>query len=190
MNEPMFNVNFAPQQGPAQVPVAAPAVATSEPSFAEGLYAQMREHEGSRPYAYKDTKGNPTIGIGFNLADKDNKKILAGMGYNVNDVIAGKVRLTEPVIQELYTTSIAKATKDAAKWVPNLDEQPESVQKAIIDMSFNLGASKLAGFVKTREALINKDYKEASKQMLDSDWAKQVGKRAKNLSALVLSAAN
>jgi len=189
MNKPMFNVNFAPQQGPAPI---APVVAEAAPApdFGESLYLQLKQHENSKPYAYKDTAGHPTIGIGFNLDDKDNKKILSGMGYNVKDVIAGKVRLTEPVIKELYDTSIAKATKDATNWVPNLAEQPENVQKAIIDMSFNLGATKLAGFVKTREALINKDYKEASKQMLDSDWAKQVGKRAKNLSALVLSAAS
>jgi lysozyme len=189
----MFNVNFAPQQGPA--PMAAVAAtqqaakqAAPAPDFGQGLYEQVRLHEGIREYAYEDTEGNPTIGIGFNLADKDNKKILASMGYNVKEVIAGKIRLTEPVIRSLYERSIAKATKDATDWVPNLSEQPENVQKAIIDMSFNLGATKLAGFVKTRQAFINKDYKEASKQMLDSDWAGQVGKRAKNLSALVLSA--
>ena len=71
---------------------------------------------------------------------------------------------------------------------PNLSEQPENVQKAVIDMSFNLGATKLAGFAKTRAALINKDYKEASKQMMDSKWAKQVGKRANTLSDMVRSA--
>jgi lysozyme len=183
----MFNVNFAPQQGPA---LMAPVVAEAAPApdFGQGLYEQVRLHEGSREYAYEDTEGNPTIGIGFNLADKDNKKILAGMGYNVKDVIAKKVRLTEPVIQELYKTSIAKATKDATNWLPNLSEQPESVQKAVIDMSFNLGATRLGGFVKTRAALINKDYKEAAKQMMDSPWAKQVGKRANTLSDMVRSA--
>lgn len=187
MNQPMFNMNFAPQHGPAPMaPVVSEAAPT--PDFNEGLYLQVLGHEDSRPYAYKDTTGHLTIGIGYNLDDKDNQKILAGMGYNVKDVRAGKVRLTEPVIRSLYDTSIAKATKDANKWIPNLSEQPENVQKAIIDMSFNLGATKLAGFVKTRQAFINKDYKEASKQMLDSDWAGQVGKRAKNLSALVLSA--
>ena len=62
------------------------------------------------------------------------------------------------------------------------------MQKAVIDMSFNLGATKLAGFAKTREALINKDYAEASKQMLDSKWAGQVGKRANRLSEMVRSA--
>ena len=187
MNEPMFNMNFAPQQGPAPI---APIVAEAAPApdFGQGLYEQVRLHEGIREYAYEDTEGNPTIGIGFNLADKDNRKILAGMGYNVKDVIAGKIRLTEPVIKQLYDTSIAKATKDANNWIPNLSEQPENVQKAVIDMSFNLGATKLAGFAKTRAALINKDYKEASKQMMDSKWAKQVGKRANTLSDMVRSA--
>jgi len=193
MNKEMFNVNFSPQQGPApMVTVAATQKATkkaaSAPDFGQGLYEQVRLHEGIREYAYEDTEGNPTIGIGFNLADKDNKKILAGMGYNVKEVIAGKIRLTEPVIKQLYETSIAKATKDANNWLPNLSEQPEDVQKAVIDMSFNLGATKLAGFAKTREALINKDYQEASKQMMDSKWAKQVGKRANTLSEMVRSA--
>jgi lysozyme len=189
MNQPMFNVNFAPQQGPAPMAaVAATKQAAPAPDFGQGLYEQVRLHEGIREYAYEDTEGNPTIGIGFNLADKDNKKILASMGYNVKEVIAGKIRLTEPVIRSLYERSIAKATKDANNWLPNLSEQPESVQKAVIDMSFNLGATKLAGFAKTREALINKNYQEASKQMMDSKWAKQVGKRANTLSEMVRSA--
>jgi len=187
MNKEMFNVNFDPQQGPAPV---APIVAEAAPApdFGEGLYVQVRGHEGSKPYPYKDTKGNLTIGIGYNLDDKDNQKILAGMGYNVKEVRSGKIRLTEPVIRELYDTSIAKATKDANNWIPNLSEQPEDVQKAVIDMSFNLGATKLGGFVKTRAALIKKDYKEAAKEMMDSDWAKQVGKRAKTLSDMVRDA--
>ena len=188
MNKPMFNVNFAPQQEPAPVAsIVAEAAPASAPDFGESLYLQLLQHEGTRQYSYKDRDGR-SIGIGFNLNDKDNQRILADMGYNVQNVIAGKVRLTEPVIRELYETSVAKATKDANKWIPNLSEQPENVQKAVIDMSFNLGATKLAGFAKTRAALINKDYKEASKQMMDSKWAKQVGKRANTLSEMVRSA--
>jgi lysozyme len=186
MNKEMFNVNFAPQQEPAPV---APIVAEAAPAsdFGESLYLQLLQHEGTRQYSYKDRDGR-SIGIGFNLNDKDNQRILADMGYNVQNVIAGKVRLTEPVIRSLYETSVAKATKDANKWIPNLSEQPEDVQKAVIDMSFNLGATKLGGFVKTRDAIINKDYKEAAKQMMDSNWAKQVGKRANTLSEMVRSA--
>ena len=192
MNKKMFNVNFSPQQEPAPMAaVAATQQATQQaapaPDFGESLYLQLLQHEGTRQYSYKDRDGR-SIGIGFNLNDKDNQRILADMGYNVQNVIAGKVRLTEPVIRELYETSVAKATKDANKWIPNLSEQPEDVQKAVIDMSFNLGATKLGGFVKTRDAIINKDYKEAAKQMMDSNWAKQVGKRANTLSEMVRSA--
>jgi lysozyme len=192
MNKEMFNVNFSPQQEPAPMAaVAATQQATQQaapaPDFGESLYLQLLQHEGTRQYSYKDRDGR-SIGIGFNLNDKDNQRILADMGYNVQNVIAGKVRLTEPVIRSLYETSVAKATKDANKWIPNLSEQPEDVQKAVIDMSFNLGATRLGGFVKTRAALINKDYKEAAKQMMDSPWAKQVGKRANTLSEMVRSA--
>ncbi len=183
----MFNVNFAPQQEPASKPSVV-AKKNSASDFNEDLYLQILGHEDSRPYPYKDTAGHLTIGIGYNLDDLDNQKVLAKMGYNVKEVRSGKIRLTEPVIRELYDTSVAKATKDANKWIPNLSEQPENVQKAVIDMSFNLGATKLNGFVKTREALINKDYKEAAKQMMDSKWAKQVGKRANTLSDMVRSA--
>ena len=94
MNKKMFNVNFAPQQGPAPV-ASIVAKAAPAPDFGQGLYEQVRLHEGIREYAYEDTEGNPTIGIGFNLADKDNRKILAGMGYNVKDVIAGKIKLAK-----------------------------------------------------------------------------------------------
>jgi lysozyme len=192
MNKEMFNVNFSPQQEPAPMAaVAATQQATQQaapaPDFGESLYLQLLQHEGTRQYSYKDRDGR-SIGIGFNLNDKDNQRILADMGYNVQNVIAGKVRLTEPVIRSLYETSVAKATKDANKWIPNLSDQPESVQKAVIDMSFNLGATKLGGFVKTRDAIINKDYKEAAKEMMDSNWAKQVGKRANTLSEMVRSA--
>ena len=74
MNEPMFNMNFAPQQGPASM---APAVAAAAPapSFDESLYLQLLGNEGSRQRPYKDTQGHLTIGIGYNLDDKDNQKI-------------------------------------------------------------------------------------------------------------------
>ena len=75
MNKPMFNVNFAPQQEPAPV---APIVAEAAPApdFGESLYLQLLQHEGTRQYSYKDRDGR-SIGIGFNLNDKDNQRILA-----------------------------------------------------------------------------------------------------------------
>ena len=52
-------------------------------------------------------------------------------------------------------------------------------------MAFNLGLTKLNKFVNFKNSLIKKDYEQASKDMLDSLWSKQVGKRAEYLSNLV-----
>lgn len=107
------------------------------------------------------------------------------MGYNVKDLVDKKVRLTEPEIKRLYNESIIQAFNDARKWLPNFDEQPSDVKKAIIDMSFNLGLTNLRTFENTKAALMEKDYNVAAREMLDSKWARQVKGRALNLASMV-----
>lgn len=163
----------------------APAAKVTHDRFSQELYDQLSLHEGKKPYAYLDTKNNSTIGIGFNLEDKDNQRIVREMGYNVQSLKSGKVRLTDNEIKRLYNQSITKAFHDVRKWLPNYNEQPREVRKALIDMSFNLGLSKLSGFKNTRQALIDKDYAKAADEMLDSKWSKQVKGRAKTLASMV-----
>jgi lysozyme len=50
-----------------------------------------------------------------------------------------------------------------------------------VNMSFNLGLHRLAGFVRFREAVANGQFEAASRHMLDSGWASQVGNRAVRL---------
>ena len=54
-------------------------------------------------------------------------------------------------------------------------------------MAFNLGYTKLNKFVDFKKSLIQKNYEQASKDMLNSLWSKQVGKRAEYLSNLINS---
>ena len=49
-------------------------------------------------------------------------------------------------------------------------------------MAFNLGIYGLLTFKKFLKYLKNEEYVKASKEMLDSKWAKQVGSRARELS--------
>ena len=64
-------------------------------------------------------------------------------------------------------------------------EMPPEVQGCIIEMCYQLG---FTGFCKFKKAIANmkdKNWKEASKEMLDSKWAKQTSNRANQLADIV-----
>jgi lysozyme len=55
-------------------------------------------------------------------------------------------------------------------------------------MVFNLGKAGLAKFNKFLKYILSNKYKEASTEMLDSEWAGQVKNRANTLSQIIKSA--
>ena len=48
-------------------------------------------------------------------------------------------------------------------------------------MSFNLGLTRLSKFKKLKTALLQRDYNSAAKEMMDSRWYGQVGRRSREL---------
>jgi lysozyme len=52
-------------------------------------------------------------------------------------------------------------------------------------MGFNMGVPRLMKFVKMWGAIEVGDFYEASEQMLDSRWARQVGKRSEGLAEMM-----
>lgn len=60
-------------------------------------------------------------------------------------------------------------------------------QMVLIDMAFNLGINNLLQFKKTLQAIEQANYTEAAKEMLNSKWAIQVGKRALRLAKMMES---
>jgi lysozyme len=52
-------------------------------------------------------------------------------------------------------------------------------------MAFNLGIPRLSAFSNMWGALEDGDYKQAAVEMLDSRWARQVGRRAAKLSQMM-----
>ena len=66
--------------------------------------------------------------------------------------------------------------------------QPQHVQDALVNMCFNRDLSKLLtfrGFRKMIVALTTKNYTQAAIEALDSDWAQQVGQRAKDVALMI-----
>jgi GH24 family phage-related lysozyme (muramidase) len=49
----------------------------------------------------------------------------------------------------------------------------------LVDMAFNMGLTKLKGFVEMRKGLDANDYAKVAKEAKDSDWFKQVKSRGK-----------
>jgi len=60
-------------------------------------------------------------------------------------------------------------------------ELTENRRRILVDMAFNLGTFGLSQFRDMLAATKVGDFDGASKEMLDSKWAKQVGSRAERL---------
>jgi lysozyme len=55
----------------------------------------------------------------------------------------------------------------------------------MIDISFNLGATRLRGFKRALAAMEVADYKLAAKEFLDSKWSQEVKGRSHELASMI-----
>lgn len=165
------------------------------------LKTQLIIHEGYRSQVYKDSVGNRTVGVGFNLERLDAVGCLQRVNADYHEVATGKAHLTEQQIDKLLTCGIQKVEAEAKDYVSNYDQLDDVRQRVICDMIFNLG---LAGFLKfekdlkdtvpsgtpeselgTIDLVEDNRFREAATRMLKTKWAKQVGKRAQALSHMM-----
>ncbi len=114
--------------------------------------------EGKRNLPYRCSAGVLTVGIGH----------------------TGKVEnrfYSNAEIDLLFNADLRIALQDAKRLFPSFDTQPLRVKLILASLSFNLGANRLAKFVKFRKAIESNDYKLAANELRNSLWFKQVGKR-------------
>ncbi len=134
-------------------------------SLLNRIKAQLVRHEGLRLKPYRCTAGKLTIGIGRNLDDR---------GISQKEAYA----MLERDIQDCEQWLIEEIPEIYCK----LDEVRQSV---LLNMCFNLGISGLLGFKNTLAFIKARDWERAANNMLVSRWAKQVGRRAIELSELM-----
>lgn len=151
----------------------------------KSIIPRVKQHEGVKPKKYLDSKGIPTVGVGFNLNRKDADQKLKAVGANPVKVKKGVQALNDKQIETLLIGDL-KASKDAAnRIVGNLTEHPTGVQGVLVEMAFNLGATGLSEFKKFLSNIKSKNYAAASQEMLKSSWSKQVGNRSKTLASII-----
>ena len=130
----------------------------------EKLIKLLITHEGLRLKPYRDTRGKLTIGVGRNLDD---------------------VGITEDEALYLLKNDIKRVLDFLKERLPYWNGLTETRKMALVDMCFNLGPGGFLSFKKMLRALERGDYEQAAKEMLDSRWARQVGRRAEELAEMM-----
>ena len=133
------------------------------------LIEMLRKHEGVETHAYKCTADKITIGVGRNIDP------------------TGGLGLSQDEIDYLLTNDIKRVTAELDKAFPWFSVLDEVRRYALIDLCFNLGLTRLKLFRLALGAMENQDYETASKEFLDSNWAKQVGTRAITITDMIRS---
>lgn len=128
------------------------------------LTEDLKRDEGFRTHPYKDTVGKTTIGYGRNLDD---------------------VGISQTEAEALLRKDIGVAFEETMANYPWLRDRPADLQRVVVNMAFNMGQSRLAGFKKMFAAMEAKHYKLASLEALDSKWAEQTGERAMRIAVII-----
>lgn len=143
----------------------------------EDVTQDLVHDEGVRYFVYDDATGkpivkgstvygNPTIGVGRNLAS---------VGLRPTEI---------PFLLDNDISTAKEALQKALPWFSVVDGNRQEV---LVEMCFNMGVQGLLYFTKMLRALRNGEFGIAANEMLDSAWAQQVGKRAERLAQKIRS---
>ena len=141
--------------------------------------AWIAHWEGRKNKTYIDSKGHPTVGVGFNLDANGAQAAIEALGLDYDQVRAGTQTLTDDQIDTLLEQTVNRAAADAPNAVSTFANVPGDKQIVIVDMILNLGLAGFSKFVQAIKAINQQDWLTASQQMQQSAWFNQVGRRAK-----------
>jgi len=125
------------------------------------LIDSIKKHEGYVGIVYKDSLGIDTIGYGFAIKDLE-------LDSDICDIIL-----------ERKLHALTDRINNKFNWYRYM---PPEIQDIVVEMCYQLGVYGFSCFKKTIAYLQDKQFKNASIEMLDSRWAEQTPVRAKELS--------
>ena len=135
----------------------------------EKLIAMLKRHEGVETHAYECSEGKVTVGVGRNIDQE------------------GGIGLSDDEVDYLLQNDIERVVKELVAEYPWFSDLDDVRRDAMVDISFNLGATRLRLFKRALAAMETGKYKEAATEFLDSKWARQVGGRALELTDMISS---
>ncbi len=130
------------------------------------LKSDLKRDEGIRLKPYVDSVGKSTIGCGRNLSD--NGISMDEMNFMLNNDIEVVLRALDKAFP--FWTCLSDAR-----------------QRALANLTFNVGFSRLLSFRKMLDALKARDWQKAHDEALNSEWAEQTGSRAQRIALQFLN---
>ncbi len=115
------------------------------------LVESVKANEGFRSRAYRCSNDILTIGYGFAIKDLELDKDICDM------------------ILERKLNKLVKDVNAKWDWVSDL---PEKAKEVLYEMVFQMGLKGVSSFKLTLAYLQNKEFIKASKEMLNSKWAR------------------
>ena len=125
------------------------------------LIVSIKQHAGFRAKVYDDSLGIPTIGYGFAIKDLELEEDICDM------ILERKLSILKERIEKKF------------QWYRYM---PQEIKDVVVEMCYQLGVYGFSRFKKTIAYIQNKQWEEASVEMLDSRWAEQTPGRAREMS--------
>lgn len=133
----------------------------------DALRQQLIDHEGLKLSAYRDSLGYLTIGVGRLI---DGRR---GGGISRDEAMY------------LLDNDIAECIGELRARLPWFVRECEVRQRALVDLTFNMGPGWLSKFKNTVAAWARGDYEGAARGLERSLWFRQVGRRGPRIVHMV-----
>jgi len=140
---------------------------------------EIKRHEGEVLEIYNDSLGYKTLGVGHLCQPNDIE-----FDFEIGTPVSQKV------VNKYYTIDFDRCYAGAIQVFGSSEDfnnLPEDIQRVLVNMCFNLGGTGLSKFRNMLKACKEHDWSEMARQMEDSRWFKQVGRRSTELQQLVLN---
>lgn len=121
-------------------------------------------HEGLKLLPYKCTAGKLTLGVGRNIEDRG---------------------ISKETAMQMLDEDIEICLNELMERLNYFETLPTEVQETLVNLCFNMGISRLMKFQLMLGAIEAGQYELAAKELLDSRYARQVGKRAEELADIL-----
>ena len=136
----------------------------------EQLREQLEIDEGVKYEIYNDHLGYATFGVGHLVIESDPEY----------DMDLG-TPISESRVIEAFEQDCENVLRDCNILYEDFGSLPEEAQQVIANMMFNMGRPRLSKFKGMKRGVDSRDWNAAADEMVDSQWYRQVTKRADRL---------